>query len=263
MVVELARQAEVAAPLPFAEGSAVRRMHSEGVLLLGGGRALLLQIAHPAVAAGVAEHSNYHSERWRRLLRTLRPMHEIVFGTREQALAAANGINRVHDRVKGRGYDARDPALLLWVLATLIDTSLVMRERFVGPLTEDEAEAYYADMCRLGLLLEVPAAALPGDLAAFRAYFDATLASLEVSDAARGIARELLKLTPGSWPAIAPLRLLTAGLLPELLREQYGLGWGPKREATLCALQACSRAIVPRLPRRLRQPPWFLMPPRP
>jgi uncharacterized protein (DUF2236 family) len=238
-------------------------MHSEGVLLLGGGRALLLQIAHPAVAAGVAEHSNYHSERWRRLLRTLRPMHEIVFGTREQALAAANGINRVHDRVKGRGYDARDPALLLWVLATLIDTSLVMRERFLGPLTAEEAEAYYADMCRLGVLLEVPAADLPRDLAAFRAYFDATLASLEVSDAARGIARELLKLTPRSWPAIAPLRLLTAGLLPGPLREQYRLGWGPKRQATLRALQACSRGVVPRLPRRLRQPPWFLMPSRP
>ena len=263
MVVEFAHQAEVAELLPFAADSAVRRMHSEGVLLVGGGRALLLQIAHPVVAAGVADHSNYSRERWRRLLRTLRPMYEIVFGTREQALAAANGINRVHDRVKGSGYDAHDPDLLLWVLATLIDTSLVMRERFVGPLTRNEAEAYYADMCHLGLLLEVPAADLPPDLAAFRAYFDSTLASLEVSDAARGIARELLKLTPGSWPAIAPLRLLTAGLLPPTLREQYGLGWGLKRERTLRALEACSRAIVPRLPRRIRRPPWFLMPARP
>jgi uncharacterized protein (DUF2236 family) len=263
MVVELAQPAEVEELLPFAADSAVRRMHGEGVLLLGGGRALLLQIAHPAVAAGVANHSNYHSERWRRLLRTLRPMHEIVFGTREQALAAANGINRIHHRVKGPGYDARDPALLLWVLATLIDTSLVMRERFVGPLSAEEAAAYYADMCKLGLLLDVPANDLPPDLAAFREYFDTTLASLEVSDAARGIARELLKLTPGSWPAIAPLRLLTAGLLPEPLRERFGLGWGPKREKTLRALEACSRTLVPRLPRRLRRPPWFLMPSRP
>jgi uncharacterized protein (DUF2236 family) len=89
------------------------------------------------------------------------------------------------------------------------------------------------------------------------------LASLQVSDEARGIARELLKLTPTSWPAIAPLRLLTAGLLPETLRVQYGLGWGPKRERLLRFVQAVSRTVVPRLPARLRQPPWFLMPPRP
>ena len=263
MVAELATEAEVLALLPFPDDCAVRRMHNEGVLLLGGGRALLLQIAHPAVAAGVANHSNYHTERWRRLLRTLRPMHEIVFGTREQALVAVQGINRIHKRVSGPGYDARDPALLLWVLATLIDTSLVMRERFVGPLPPAEAEAYYADMCRLGLLLDVPADYLPADLAAFRAYFDKTLASLQVSGAGRGIARELLKLTPTSWPAIAPLRLFTAGLLPEPLRDQFGLGWGPKRQATLRAIEAFSRIVVPRLPRRLRRPPWFLMPSRP
>ena len=262
MVAELTRETHVP-QLPFPEDSAVRRMHNEGVLLLGGGRALLLQIAHPVVAAGVANHSSYRTERWRRLLRTLRPMHEIVFGSRDQALAAAQGTNRIHKRVTGPGYDARDPALLLWVLATLIDTSLVMRERFIGPLAPEEAEAYYADMCRLGLLLDVPADCLPADLAAFRTYFEDTLASLEVSEAGRGIARELLKLTPTSWPAIAPLRLLTAGLLPESLREQFGLGWGAKREATLQAIEAFSRAVVPRLPGRLRRPPWFLMPSRP
>ena len=253
----------IAELLPFAPDSAARRMHNESVLLLGGGRALLLQIAHPAVAAGVAAHSNFRNERWRRLLSTLRPMHEIVFGNLDQASAAVRAINRVHERVTGPGYDARDPALLLWVLATLIDTSLVMRERFLGPLAPDEAEAYYADMCRLGILLEVPPDYLPRDLAAFRVYFDQTLASLEVSDAARGIARELLKLTPVTWPAIAPLRLLTAGLLPESLRERFGLGWGPKRELALRILQRISRALVPRAPRRLRRPPWFLMPQRP
>jgi uncharacterized protein (DUF2236 family) len=87
MVVELAYQAEVAELLPFAADSAVRRMHSEGVLLVGGGRSLLLQIAHPVVAAGVADHSNYSRERWRRLLR-LRPMPRSS-SVREQALAAA------------------------------------------------------------------------------------------------------------------------------------------------------------------------------
>ena len=263
MVAELANRADLAELLPFAPDSAARRMHGESVLLLGGGRALLLQIAHPAVAAGVTAHSNFRSQRWRRLLRTLRPMHEIVFGDRKQALAAVRAINRVHDRVTGPDYDARDPELLLWVLATLIDTSLEMHERFIGPLAPKEAEAYYADMCRLGILLDVPREYLPRDLGAFRVYFERTLASLEVSEAARGIARELLKLTPATWPAIAPLRLLSAGLLPESLRQRFGLGWGPKRESTLRNLQRLSRAVVPHVPRRLRRPPWFLMPPRP
>ena len=262
MVAELANRADLAELLPFAPDSAARRMHGESVLLLGGGRALLLQIAHPAVAAGVAAHSNFRSERWRRLLRTLRPMHQIVFGDYEQALAAVRAINRVHDRVTGPGYDARDPELLLWVLATLIDTSLQMHERFIGPLAPKEAEAYYADMCRLGILLDVPPHYLPRDLAAFRVYFERTLASLEVSEAARGIARELLKLTPATWPAIAPLRLLSAGLLPESLRERFGLGWGWRRECALQSLQRLSRAVLPHA-RRLRRPPWFLMPPRP
>jgi uncharacterized protein (DUF2236 family) len=263
MVAELAHPPETANLLPFPAECALRRINNEGVLLLGGGRALLLQIAHPAVAAGVAQHSDYRNQRWRRLLRTLRPIYQIVYGSSDQALAAASAINRRHRRVAGPGYDARDACLLLWVLATLIDTSLVVHERFLGPLPPEEAEAYYTDMCRLGLLLGVPADALPRDLAAFRLYFDETLARLQVSDAARGIARDLLKLTPAGWPAIAPLRVLTAGLLPSTLRSQYGLGWGSRRETALRSFQAVSRALLPRLPRRLRRPPWFLMPPRP
>jgi uncharacterized protein (DUF2236 family) len=263
MVAELARPPETAGLLPFPAECALRRVNNEGVLLLGGGRALLLQIAHPAVAAGVAQHSDFRTQRWRRLLRTLRPIYQIVYGSSDQVLAAVEAIDRRHRGVTGPGYDARDAGLLLWVLATLIDTSLVVHQRFLGPLPADEAEAYYADMCRLGLLLGIPAGVWPRDLAAFRLYFHETLASLQVSDAARGIARDLLKLTPAGWPAIAPLRLLTAGLLPETLRQQYGLGWGSRRETALHGFQAVSRALLPLLPRRLRLPPWFLMPPRP
>ena len=145
----------------------VRRVHGEGVLLLGGGRALLMQIAHPDVARGVAEHSRFREERFGRLLRTLRPMFAIAFGTREQALAAAASINRIHDDVAGPGYRASDAALLLWVLATLIDTGLVMHERFVRPLARDEAQAYYEDMRRFGLLFGLSPEQMPatiGDL---------------------------------------------------------------------------------------------------
>jgi uncharacterized protein (DUF2236 family) len=249
--------------LPFAPDSAIRRVHNEAVLLLGGGRAVLLQLAHPDVARGVAEHSSYATQRWRRLMRTLRPMYAIAFGSAEQAIAAAAGVNRQHERVRGAGYNALDPSLLLWVLATLIDTSLELHARFLRPLSDAEAEAYYADMRRVGELLRIPPDALPPDLAAFRAYFEAEVASLRVSDEARAIADDLTRFTPLNAPVIAPLRFFTTGTLPPSIREQYGLGWGGGHETLLRSLQAASRAVLPRLPLMLRRTPWFLLPPRP
>lgn len=249
--------------LPFGSGSAIRRVHSEAVLLLGGGRAVLLQLAHPAVARGVAEHSGYATQRWRRLWRTLRPMYAIAFGNADQAIAAAAGINRIHERVQGPGYDARDASLLLWVLATLIDTSLELHARFLRPLSPEETEAYYADMRRVGELLGIPPDRLPADVTAFRNYFDAELAALRVSDDARKVANDLMRYTLLNVPLIAPLRLFTAGTLPPALRKQFGLDWGDKRERLLRSMQAASRLTLTRLPLALRRTPGFLLPPRP
>lgn len=249
--------------LPFAPNSALRRIHREGVLLLGGGRALLLQLAHPDIARGVAEHSSYAHDRWGRLMRTLRPMYAIAFGTAEQAREAAAGVNRQHERVRGEGYEALDPSLLLWVLATLIDTSLDMHARFLRPLTEEEADAYYGDMRRVGELLRLPSSHLPPDMTAFRQYFAATVAGLKVSDEARSIVEVLTQYDPLTAPVILPSRFLTAGTLPPTLREQFGLPWGAKSEALLRRLEAVSRATLPRLPLALRHTPWFLLPPRP
>ncbi|MBM4443638.1 MAG: DUF2236 domain-containing protein, partial [Candidatus Rokubacteria bacterium] len=107
------------------------------------GRALLLRIAHPAVAAAVARHSRYRADPLARLLRTLRPTLAIVFGTPAEAAAR---INAVHTRVAGPGYRATDPALLAWVLATLIDTALLMHDRFVRPLPAPVRARYYDEM---------------------------------------------------------------------------------------------------------------------
>jgi uncharacterized protein (DUF2236 family) len=251
-----------APPPPFPPDSPARRVHSQGALLLGGGRALLLQIAHPAVARGVAEHSTYRRQRWRRLLRTLKPMYAIVFGSRQQASAAAEGVNRLHAAVRGEGYHALDPGLLLWVLATLIDTSLDMHERFVGPLSPAEKEAYYADMRRVGRLLLLDEDRMPPDYAAFRAYLLQQLDELEVSRDAREIAGHVMSSGLLMLPLTAPLRWLTAALLPPRIRDQYGLPWSPRREAVLRRLQSASRFLLPRLPPPLRAPPWFLLPPR-
>ena len=134
-----------------ASDSATWKLHREVVLLAGWGRAILLQIAHPLVAQGVADHSGFAAERWARvgrLKRTIRAMLALTFGTPEESAAAAAGINRIHDRVHGRlphpagaftsgsSYSAHDPALLAWVHVTLVDTFLLTYERFIGPLRE-------------------------------------------------------------------------------------------------------------------------------
>lgn len=247
--------------LPFAPGAAIREVDGEAVILAGGGRALLMQIAHPLVAQGVAEHSEWRGDRYGRLLRTLRPMFAIVFGNAEEVRAAARGVNAVHRGVTGAGYEARDPELLLWVHATLVDTALACHRRFVRPLTPEREEEYYQQTRLVGRLLGVPESLLPRDLAAFNGYRDATIERLEVSETARAIARELCRPAPPFGPLIVPWREITAGLLPPRLREAYEMPWSPARAALLESVAAVSRAAWPRLPRVLRRPPALLLPP--
>jgi uncharacterized protein (DUF2236 family) len=247
--------------MPF-ERDALQRVLGEGVLLAGGGRALLLQVAHPAVAAGVVAHSGYRRDRVGRLLRTLRPMYALAFGTPAQVAAAAAGVRAAHERVVGPGYRASDPALLAWVLATLIDSALVVHARCLGPLPGPLAERYYQQLCALGGLLGMPRAALPANRAGFARYFATMVRSLEVGPEAHVIAAELFAPLPGSGPALLLAREVTAALLPAPLRRAYGLPWDPARAAALEAACALSRVLLPRLPVALRRPPPLLMPPR-
>src|SRR5438309_5125061 len=124
----------------YAEDSITRRVNRENVLLLGGGRALLMQLAHPKVAAGVDAHSDFRSHPVRRLRRTVRMTMAIVFGDRATALAAARSVNRVHGRVQGEGYRALDPELLLWVHSTLVDSAIVAYDTFVRKLRATERD---------------------------------------------------------------------------------------------------------------------------
>ncbi len=124
----------------FGADAAIRKVNGEAVLLVGGGRALLMQLAHPLVARGVAEHSGFQANPFARLQRTLAAVYAIVFGTEEEARQAVDTVRAVHDRVRGPGYEANDPRLLLWVHATLVDTALRVYSRFIGALSQREAE---------------------------------------------------------------------------------------------------------------------------
>jgi uncharacterized protein (DUF2236 family) len=243
----------------FPADAIVRRVDAEAILLLGGGRALLMQLAHPMVAAGVAEHSGFASDPFTRLRRTLDATFTIVFGTAAQAEQTAAALRAVHDRVVGPGYQANDPELLMWVHATLVDTALRVHGRFLRPLHPDDAERYYLESMTIAEVLGVPLAEQPPDLGAFRAYVREMVGSLEVSDTARRLAVAILHprmpLAPAFEPAMVLARQLTIGLLPEPLRAGYRLSWDRRRQAALALVGAASRQVLPRVPAILRRVP--------
>ena len=241
----------------FPDDAIVRRVDREAVLLLGGGRAVLMQLAHPSVAAGVADHSGFEADPLARLRRTLDATYTVVFGSQEQAARVGAALHGIHERVVGPGYRANDPELLLWVHATLIDTALRVHARFLRPLGPDEAERYYQESTRIGEIFGVPVASQPQTLADFRAYVRSTVGSLEVTDTARRLARSVLHppLPRVVEPALVLGRQVTAGLLPEPLRRQYRLSWDGPRQAALAVAGMTSRQVLPRVPGFLRQVP--------
>ncbi len=233
----------------YAEDSITRRINRENVLLLGGGRALLMQLAHPKVAAGVDEHSDFRTRPIRRLRRTIRMTMAIVFGDRATALAAARAVNQAHARVAGEGYRALDPDLLLWVHATLVESALVTYETFVQPLSEEEREEFYAESKQLGELLGIPRDRFSSTFKDFERYAHDMVSGGEVRvesralELARQVLRPRLRLLPGQ--AMIPFEVVTAGLLPPALREQYGLAWGAgQRRAFALAVRTVPRIVA-------------------
>lgn len=221
-----------------------------------------MQLAHPAVAAGVADFSGFRSDPFGRLVRTLDAMTVISFGppaAREETLAH---LRRVPGRVTGvlpdgTGYEANDPELLLWVHATLIDTVLEVERRYLGYLTPDERDGWYDESKLLADAFGIPDDLVPRDRAAFEMYVAQQAAQLKVSSTAREIARLILTprvpLVPS--PLWEPLRLVTVDLLARPLREGYGLEWDRNRKRLVRASQAAARLLLPRIPRAVRNLP--------
>jgi uncharacterized protein (DUF2236 family) len=233
----------------FEDHSITRRVNRENILLLGGGRALLMQLAHPMVAAGVDEHSDFRAHPIRRLRRTIRMTMAIVFGDRDTALAAARGVNQAHAKVQGPGYRALDPDLLLWVYATLADTALVTYEAFVQRLLPREREEFHQEFKLLGELLGIPSDRFPSTVSDFDAYLEQMVSEgpVRVDARARELAEQIMRprvrLLPG--PVMIPLNVVTTGLLTPALREQYGLPWGPGQQRTYrLALKVLPRVIA-------------------
>jgi uncharacterized protein (DUF2236 family) len=230
------------------------KVDREAALLLGGGRALLLQLAHPRVAQGVGDHSDYRAHAFRRLNRTLELSLALVFGTATEARAAAAQINHRHAAVRGNGYSALDPQLLLWVHSTLIDSTITTYETFIGPLPGAEWARYYQEAKRTGMLLGIPARHFPPHLREFERYMERMLEhGLEVGPLAQDLARHVLRPLPAR--AFWPVEAVTAGLLPAVLRSAYGLPWGVAERSAFELSRRLLPRLIPVLPPRLRYVP--------
>ena len=244
-----------------------RRVNGEAVVVLGWGRAILLQLAHPLVAIGVRAHGRFdigpiaYLERMRS---TITAMLSLTFGTDAEVRETAARINAIHARVNGRlehatgaypagtPYSATDPALLTWVHATLVDSQLRAYGLFVGPLTADEQDQYCAEATALGPLLGVPAGMLPETKARLNDYLANMWRQnrLAVGETAQSLATALLS-PPGSrlvTPVFGLGRLTTLGLLPEPIRDAYGFAWSGRQEHALrgaARVLRGSRRLVP------------------
>jgi uncharacterized protein (DUF2236 family) len=241
-------------------------MAPESVLLAGAGRAILLQLAHPAVGHGVARHSDFIQDPMKRLHGTLMYIYALTNGTPAQAAAARAWVDTAHEPVRspaaegGRrpGYDARDPELQLWVAATLYDSAIAVYDAVFPPLDAGEAEEIYHQYAALGTALQVPGGMWPASRAAFARYWERASAELSVDATVRAVGRELLaaRNAPRWARALMPLvRLLTTGLLPLEIRRQYGLRWSRLHDAAFTATMRLVAGVYPRLPRRLRHAP--------
>ena len=240
----------------FGPDSMMWRINSEPALLLGARAALLMQLAHPLVAAAVAQHSRFRDDPVGRLRATLRTISSVVFGTQEQARAAARRVNALHGTIEGcapsgETYSATDPHLLLWVYATLVRTAVGVYEGFVCPLTDDERATFYDESKVVARLFKVPEEHLPASFQDLQAWMQERIESGEV--AVTPLARELAAplLRPVAWiPEQAAHRTapVLATLLPEELRMGYGLSLGRPAWLMVGAIGRLSRTVTPRTP---------------
>lgn len=247
----------------MADNPEMRTVAREGALLAGGARAILLQVAHPSVGRGVAEHSDFAARPLDRLRATLSYVYCVTYGTPEEIRAVAATVTGAHRNVAGAGYRAADPELQLWVAATLYDTAMLVYEELFGPLEPAVAEKVYEQYAVLGTALQVPSRLWPPDRGAFCSYWQHMVDTMEVSDDARRVAHDLLH------PEHAPLalrlgmplnRFLTAAWLPDRIRQGFGIHWDEDQQRRYDLLMKVGATVYPRLPLPLREAPktWYL-----
>jgi len=254
----------------FTDRSLIRRVQREHVVALAGPRALLMQAAHPVAFEGFFAATTALADPYARLQRTAQVIDTIVFGKRAAADEQTARVRRIHSLVRGRleqpagpyaagtPWAADDPALLLWIIATLADSGLVVYQRYVGSLDRDDRERYWADYRMMGRLFGLDDDEMPASFGDLRDYVQTMVDGdeLHVTPAARELAIEIVLRPPvplAARPLLELANSITVGMLPPRLRRQYGLRWDPLRGlAVRAGAQYARRLVLPVLPHRLR-----------
>lgn len=250
----------------FGPDSLSWRVDRESALFLGAGRAALLQLAHPWVAASLDQHSTLRADPLARFHHTFRVVFTMVFGSLDQALASSRHLYRLHTHIEGeltanvaahrRGshYMANEVGALLWVLATLIDSALIAYESVLEPLNGAAREAYYAESKTLAALFGIPAQAMPADWPAFVSYMGEMVDSdqLGVDTMARAMAHGVLHGSGSKLPVPEWYRALTASWMPARLRKEFALPLSAREERSAERAQRWLHRLTPRLPGALR-----------
>lgn len=257
----------------YGPGSMSWRINREGVIMLGGGRAALLQLAHPYVAHAVDQHSHTRTDPLGRFQRTFKNVFAMVFGDLDHAIESARRVHRVHTGIRGpirenvgpftegHRYHANDPSALFWVHATLVDTALLVYELLVQPLSPEEKERYYAESRVFAALFGIPEDAMPRSHEEFAAYVRDTLESETITVGRPALEMRRFLLQPPRavhGPLVAWYRVFTAGLLTPRLRAQLDLPFGPREEAIFARSVPLLRAAYRATPRRLRYFPDYV-----
>jgi uncharacterized protein (DUF2236 family) len=215
----------------FGPASVTWRVSTDMGRPVAGLRALMLQALHPLAMAGVDQHSNWRSDPVGRLAATSGYLATVSFGDRAAAERAAARVRRVHehitgtDQVTGLRYAASDPALLLWVHATLVESGLVASAAFGTPLSAGDSDAYVAEMAAAAELVGVPAGLAPASLGDLESYLTAARPELRCTPAAAESMAYLLD-PPGLDEDVAEIwadvRAGVLAVLPAWALEMYG-----------------------------------------
>ena len=257
----------------FTDASPLRRVVGDRMTALSGPRALLLMAAHPVAFAGFFAHTGALDDPYARLERTATVMNAVAFDTRERSDRLTAHVRAMHARVSGElsepagrfpagtPYRADDPELLLWILAALAESAMLVYRRYVRAIDRAEQDALWRDYRVVGRQFGLAGAEMPATIGDFEDYMAAMYGSgdLVVTPAARALGIEIVMHPPAPLamrPVVELVNQITVGLLPRDVRRQYGLRWDPLRSvAVRGGAEYVRRVLVPVLPDRLRMIP--------